>query len=119
MRCMVRNKRKFYYASYIKTNEITDEYGNDTLEVRTIYSSPTLLRVNVSANVGESLVDVFGSKTDYSRTITIAGTECPLTEGCCVWFGVPVTQSNNYRVAKVADSKNGFLVALQEVTSRA
>ena len=28
MRCMVRNKSKFYYASYIDKTEIVDEYGN-------------------------------------------------------------------------------------------
>lgn len=119
MRSLQRNQRELYFAVPTGTEPIRDEYGNDTLDVRTIYSSPTLLRVNVSANVGESLVDIFGSKTEYSRTIVIAGEECPLQEGCRVWFGIPVTQSNNYRVAKVADSKNGFLVALQEVTSRA
>lgn len=118
MRNLQRNQRDLHYAVPTGTEPIKDEYGNDTLEVKTIYSSPTLLRVNVSANVGQDLVDTFGSKTEYSRTISIAGTECPLSEGCRVWFGVPVTQSNNYRVAKVADSKNGFLVALQEVSSR-
>lgn len=118
MRSLQRNQRELHYAVPIGTEPIRDEYGNDTLEVRTTYSSPALLRVNVSANVGEDIAAVFGSKTEYSRTIAIAGTECPLVEGCRVWFGVPVTQSNNYRVAKVADSKNGFLVALQEVSSR-
>ena len=118
MRSLQRNQRELYYAVPIGTEPIRDEYGNDTLEVRITYSSPTLLRANVSANVGEDLAAVFGSKTEYSRTIAIAGTECPLVEGCRVWFSVPVTQSNNYRVAKVADSKNGFLVALQEVSSR-
>lgn len=119
MRSLQRNQRELYFSVPTGTEPIKDEYGNDTLEVKIIYSSPTLLRVNVSANVGQDLVDTFGNKTEYSRTIAIAGTECPLSEGCRVWFGVPVTQSNNYRVAKVADSKNGFLVALQEVTSRA
>jgi hypothetical protein len=118
MRSLQRNQRGLHYAVPIGTEPIRDEYGNDTLEVRTTFSSPAPLRVNVSANVGEHLVDAFGSKTEYSRTITIAGTECPLSEGCRVWFGVQVTQSSNYRVAKVAVSKNGFLVALQEVTIR-
>ena len=118
MRSLQRNQRELHYAVPIDTEPILDEYGNNTLEVKTTYSSPTPLRVNVSANVGRDTIDVFGSKTEYSRTITIAGTECPLCVDCRVWFGVPVTQSNNYRVVGVADSKNGFLVALQEVSSR-
>ncbi len=118
MRNLQRNQRELHYAVPTGTEPIRDEYGNDTLDVKTIYSSPALLRVNVSANIGQELIDIFGSKTEYSRTITIAGTECPLTEGCRVWLGVPVTQPNNYRVVKVADSKNGFLVALQEVSRR-
>lgn len=119
MRNLQRNQRELYYAVPIGTEPIFDEYGNDTLEVRTIFDSPTLLHVNISANVGREAIAVFGNQTEYSRTVSVAGTVCPLIEGCRVWFGVPTTESNNYKVIKVADSKNGFLVALQEVSVRA
>ena len=116
MRNLQRNQRDLYYAVPVSTEPILDEYGNDTLEVETIYSAPTLLRVNVSANVGQDAVAVFGNQTDYSRTISIAADSCPLIEGCPVWFGISTDGANNYKVVKVADSKNGFLVALQEVS---
>ena len=119
MRNLQRNQRGLYYAAPIGTQPILDEYGNDTLEVETIYTSPTLFRANVSANVGEESNAVFGNQTEYSRTISVAGSDCPLTEGCLVWFGVPADKANNYKVVKVADSKNGFLVALQEVSAHA
>lgn len=119
MRDLKRNQRVLHYASVIGTEPITDEYGNDTLEVRTLYGSPTLLRCNVSANMGQEAVEVFGSQTEYSRTISLTGRNCPLVEGTRVWFGVSPDANFNYTVARVADSKNGFLIALREVTPHA
>jgi hypothetical protein len=119
MRNLQRNMRTLHYAVPQGTEPILDEYGNYTLEVRTVYGSPTLLRCNVSANMGQEAVEVFGNQTDYSRTISITGHSCPLTEGCKVWFGVPIDGSHNYVVVRVADSINGFLIALREVTRHA
>ena len=119
MRNLQRNTRTLHYASILRTEPVLDEYGNDTLEVTTIYSPPASLKYNVSANVGQEAVAVFGPLTEYSRTVAITGDSCPLSEGCKVWFGVPVTEQHNYVVVKVADSKNTFLVALREVSRRA
>lgn len=121
MRSLERNKRGFLYAVAVGTESILDEYGNETLEVRTNYDSPTLLRANISANIGQEAVDAFGSQTEYSRTVSLTGESCPLSEGDKVWFGVEPNvdgDNNNYTVARVADSKNGFLVALREVSKR-
>lgn len=121
MRTLKRNQRTLWFALPTGIEPILDEYGNDTLEVRTLYGTPVLLRGNVSANMGEEAIEVFGAQTDYSRTVSLAGS-CPLVEGCPVWFGrVPneAATDNNYVVARVADSKNGFLVALREVTPHA
>ena len=118
MRNLHRNKRDLWYALPVGTQSIVDEYGNDTLEVEPLYSAPIYLAANVSANVGQEAVEVFGAQTEYSRTVSIAGSTA-LIEGALVWFGVEPNddQSNaNYVVARVADSKNGFLVALREVT---
>lgn len=113
MRSLQRNWREITYVTPIGTESIVDEYGNDTLEVETTYSDPVTLRVNVSANVGQEATEVFGALTEYSRTITYCGEECPLFEGCLVTFARRI-----YSVVKVADSKNGFLIALREVTER-
>ena len=117
MRSLQKNWRKLYYATPKSTESILDDYGNDTLEVKTTYSEPVLLNANVSANVGQDAINTFGSITGYSRTISYFGEKCPLVEGSRVWFGVEPTKSHNYKVIKVADSKNGFLIALQEVSS--
>ncbi len=119
MRNLIRNKRELWYAIRVGSTPILDEYGNDTLEVEAVFSSPLYLMANVSANIGQEAVEVFGSQTEYSRTVSITGLECPLVEGCRVWFGsAPNEQENNYNytVARVADSKNGYLVALREVS---
>lgn len=116
MRDLRRNQRTFYYATVVGTESILDEYGNDTLETRTVWSGPVLSKANISANVGEEVVEVFGSHTEYNRTISMA--KCPLTEGDKIWFDIEPSAENNYTVAKIADSKNGFLVALREVSSR-
>lgn len=118
MRNLIRNKRKLWYAFPVGSTPILDEYGNDTLEVEVTFSSPLPFQANVSANVGQEAIEVFGTQTEYSRTVSIAGT-CPLTEGCRVWFGIEPNEqetNHNYTVARVADSKNSYLVALREVT---
>ena len=116
MRDLKRNQRTFYYATVTGKEPIYDEYGNDTLGTRTIYSAPLTLKANISANIGEEAVELFGSQTEYSRTVSMA--KCPLKEGDKVWFDVDPMGENNYVVAKVADSKNGFLIALREVSQR-
>lgn len=110
MRSLQRNWRELSYSTPVSVEPILDDYGNDTLEVKTVYSEKKTLRANVSANVGQDAINVFGSLTGYSRTVTYFGQSCPLIEGSRVWFG-----SGEYLVIKVADSKNGYLIALREV----
>lgn len=118
MRSLQRNWRDLYYATPQRTESLLDEYGNETLEQKSVYSRPKKIRVCVSANVGQEAVNVFGALSDYSRTVTYFGEKCPLVEGSIVWFGVGVSKPHNYVVVKLADSKNGFMVALREVSSR-
>lgn len=118
MRNLLRNGRDLYFALVTGEEPIFDEYGNDTLEVRAIYGSPTPLKCNISANTGQESANVFGSQTQYSRVISIAGTSCPLEEGARIWFGADTESAHNYTVVKVADSKNGFLIALREVSHK-
>ena len=119
MRNFIRNKRSLWYAAPVGSTPIFDEYGNDTLEVEAEFSPPLPFQANVSANVGLEATQVFGSQTEYSRTVSIVGEDCPLVEGCRVWFRVEPNEEGtnyNYTVVRVADSKNGFLVALREVS---
>ena len=111
MRSLIKNKRILTYALPTGTEPILDEWGNDTLEVARKYSDFTEYRANISSAVGEEAVKAFGSMTSYSRTICVAENDCPIAvEGCLIQF-----DSKTYEVVKVADSLNGFLIAVREV----
>lgn len=109
MRTLNRNARPLTYERVLGTEPILDEYGNETLEVRTEYAPPVTISWNVSAAVGEAATEIFGDLTDYSRTISLCG-ECPVSEGDRVTF-----DGKKYKIVKIADSKNAYLLALREV----
>ena len=118
MRSVQRNHRIIWYANPTgETEPILDEYGNDTLEVRTIYHEPKKIKCNVGASGGKDVVEIFGSVTEYNRTISFAGV-CPLVEDSKVWFEKDPTLPHNYVVVRVADAKNDVLVALREVIAK-
>lgn len=114
MRNLYKNQRKCHYANPAGEERILDEWGNETLELEIIYGDPVELSVNYSASAGEETVEVFGTATDYSRTMVFTGS-CPLIEGAKLWIGINPTESANYRVIKVADGLNGYMVAVQEI----
>lgn len=116
MRSLNRNKRQIYYA--LRTGEVPniDDAGFETGELTPAYEAATPLLCNVSAASGQDAVAAFGNFTGYSRTIFVADNNCPMDENTIIWFGVDTSESHNYIVTRKADSKNGILYALQEVT---
>ena len=114
MRNLNRNKRLIYYALRTGSHSDVDEYGNETGESTPTYGERTALMCNISASTGAEAVQAFGSFTGYSRTMVVADPNCPIQEDSIVWFGN--TERYNYIVVRKADSKNGILYALQEVT---
>lgn len=116
MRSLCRNKRLIHYANRESEVANVDEYGNETGELTPVYGAATPLSCNVSAASGEDAVRAFGSFTGYTRTMFVADNGCPIDENTIVWFGVEPTEPHNYIVTRKADSKNGILYALQEVT---
>lgn len=116
MRNLNRNRRLIHYA--LRTGEVAniDEYGNETGELTPAYGAATPLSCNISAAIGEDAVTAFGNFTAYSRSICVADISCPMDVDSIVWFGVDHTEPHNYVVVRKADSKNGILYALREVT---
>lgn len=116
MRNLNRNRRLIHYA--LRTGEVQniDEYGNLTGESTPVYGEATPLLCNVSAAMGGDAVSAFGNFTAYSRSICVADSNCPMDENSIVWFGVVPAEPHNYIVVQKADSKNGVLYALREVT---
>ena len=115
MRSLNRNKRQLYYALYKGEEPVLDEHGYETGESNPTYGEITEIHANVSAAIGEEVVQAFGSFTNYSRIVCVADSNCPIAEHTIVWFGVAATGAYNYIVTRKADSKNGILYALKEV----
>ena len=116
MRSLNRNKRQIYYALRTGDTANVDEYGNETGEHTPTYGERIALRCHISAATGQEAVQAFGSFTGYSRTMSVADNLCPIEEDSIIWFGIEPTDPHNYIVVRKADSKNGILYALQEVT---
>lgn len=116
MRGLNRNKRTIYYANPVGEVAEIDEYGNETGEITLTYSSKASLDCNISAASGEEAVQAFGNFVDYTRTICVADPNCPLKENTAVWFDVSPSKPYNYIVVRKADTKNGVMYALREVS---
>lgn len=116
MRTLNRNKRQIYYALYTGEVNSVDEYGNETGEPVPVYGEAVELRCNVSAATGADAVQAFGNFTNYGRTMCVSDPHCPIDEKTIIWFGIAPSEPYNYIVTRKADSKNGILYALREVT---
>jgi hypothetical protein len=114
MRTLQKNARTCYYANPTgETEMLKDEWGNLTSEAVEKFTEPVKLKANYSQSAGEEVLNVFGSFTDYSKTMVFAG-ECPLVEGSRVWIKNSTAEDSDYIVTKVAESLNFSLVALKE-----
>lgn len=117
--CQSINRRTIYYSepTGVMVN-IRDEWGNETGEVKEMFSEPRTLKVNISQNVGTEYVGVFGSNSIYSRYITLSVHSKQLAERTRIWFKrEPNSDASNYNyvVDKVADSVNTTVLGLREV----
>ena len=123
MRCMVRNKTTFYYASYIGETEIIDEYGNRTGEFSLTYGNPTRVSGNVSAAQGEMQSRQFGESESYDKVIVLDDRNAPIDEHSILWVDtLPHLNENgstdtphDYIVRRVARSINGVSIAIGKV----
>ena len=123
MRCMARNKSKFYYASYIGETEIIDEYGNATGEYEVTYTNPIECNANISAAQGEIKIRQFGESESYDKVIVLDDINAPIDEHSILWVdALPLLNENgttatphDYIVKKVAKSLNGMSIAIRKV----
>lgn len=123
MRSLVRNKTKFYYASYIGETEIKDEYGNHTGEYAISYSNPIECNGNVSAAQGEMQNRQFGESESYDKVIVLDDRNAPIDEYSILWVDTlphlnedgSTDTPHDYVVRRVAKSLNGFAIAIGKV----
>ena len=123
MRCMIRNKTPFYYASYIDETEITDEFGNGTGEYDITYSNPIKVSGNVSAAQGEIQNRQFGESESYDKVIVLNDRNTPIDEYAILWVDTlphlnedgSTDTPHDYIVRKIARSLNGVSIAISKV----
>ena len=124
MRCMARNKSKFYYASYIGETEIIDDSGFNSGEYEITYSNPIKSTGNISAAQGEMQSRQFGESERYDKVIVLDDRNVSIDEHSILWVdtlphlnddGTTATP-HDYVVKKVARSLNGVSIAIRKVT---
>jgi len=123
MRCLKRNKQKFYYAQYTGKTPILDEYGNATLESRIQYSSPILMEANISSTTkgSDSNIELFGTAIQYDKVIVTDDMACPINEYSVLCVDVlPSYDSEgnllyDYIVKRVGKSLNSISYAITKV----
>ena len=124
MRGMVRNKSKFYYASYIGQTEIIDEYGNATGEYENSYSNPIKYLGNVSAAQGEVQSRQFGESESYDKVIVLDDRNAPIDEHSILWVDTlphlnedgTTDTPHDYEVTRKAKSLNSISLAIRKVS---
>jgi hypothetical protein len=120
---MVRNKSKFYYASYIDETEIIDEYGNGTGEYEISYSNPKECKGNVSAAQGEIQSRQFGESESYDKVIVLDDRNAPIDEHSILWVDTlpclnddgTTDTPHDYVCKRIARSLNGVSIAIKKV----
>ena len=132
MKCMSRNKVKFFYALYEGKEAITDEYGNVTGEYAVKHGNPIEFSANISAAKGETQTRQFGENETYDKVIVMDGDAPPIDEYTVLWVdSTPqldedgslavnekgeITTPHDYIVKKVAKSLNVVSLAISKVS---
>lgn len=131
MRCLNKNKVKFWYALYKNRVPTKDDQGRLNGGYTNVYYPPVAYKANISPPQGDVAVQYFGKDVSYSGVIVIDKITFPVNEDSILWVdiiptldkngelklnenGYPVTP-HNYEVKKVAKSLNSVLIAIQKV----
>lgn len=126
MRCLNRNKSKFYYAPYLDKIELEDEYGNRTGQYELMYGKPIEVKGNISAAQGEIQSRQFGDSVTYDKVIVLDNPSTPIDEYSILWIDTlpdlladgSTSTPHDYIVKKVARSLNSVSIAVSKVNVR-
>ena len=116
MRCLIRNKSRFYYANSLGLTEIKDEQGRLTGEYETAYSEPIEMLANISASKGETESLQFGDSLAYDKVLVIDNPDIAIDEYSVLWVDrLDISKPYDYIVKKVAKSLNSVSIAISRV----
>lgn len=132
MRCMNRNKVKFYYALYESRESIMNQYGKPSGQHKVIYGNPIEEYANISAAKGETQTRQFGENESYDKVIVMDLGTPSIDEYSILWVDTEpqlnedgslavndkgeVITPHDYVVKKVAKSLNNVSIAISKVT---
>lgn len=107
MRLNNRNKQPFWYANYVRTCEIYDEYGNQN-GTYAVYGEPVKAYGNISPARGSVEVRQFGDDDLYDKVIAVEDAATPIDENTVLWIGVePETGPWTTEKLDVMTTENG------------
>lgn len=131
MKCMERNKSRFFYSLYEGKTALTDEYGNVTGEYDVVHGNPIEFTANISAAKGETTTRQFGESESYDKVIVMDNDAPNIDEYTILWIDtVPeldedgalavnddgdIITPHDYIVKKVAKSLNSVSIAISKV----
>lgn len=115
MRCLDRNKKSFYYATYQGITKQTDSEGNFTGEYGISYSTPVQAYGNISPAKGNDFSSPFGVAENYDKIIVMADPNFPVETTSVLWIENATTDPYDYIVVKVARSLNSVSIAVRKV----
>lgn len=132
MRCMNRNRSKFFYSLYEGRVPIVNEQGRKTGEYKVVYGNPIEGCANISAAKGETQTRQFGENESYDKVIVMDFVEPSIDEYSILWIDSEpklnddgslavndegeVITPHDYVVKKVAKSLNCVSIAVSKVT---
>lgn len=118
MRTLIRNKIKFFYATYLGVTEVMRD-GLHTGEYQISYSEPVEYYGNISAGNGNSQSELYGlTQGDYDKLIVLEDSTIPITETTVIWLeNNPQSESYDYIVKRVARSLNSVTIAIKKVST--
>ena len=131
MRCMNRNRSRFFYSVYLGKVPVKDEYGNVTGEYEIQLSNPIEGFANISAAKGETQTRQFGENESYDKVIVLDDVNTAIDEYSVLWIdSVPQLNEDgslalnssdeaitpyDYVVTRKAVSLNSVSIAVRKV----
>jgi hypothetical protein len=123
MRCLSRNKVRFFYALYESRELVEDEYGNVTGDYDVIHGDPIEGYANISAAKGETQTRQFGENEAYDKVIVTDNDGPPIDEYSVLWVdALPLLDGEgktetpyDYVVVRRAASLNQVSFAIRKV----
>lgn len=125
MRCLRRNKQRYWYAQYLSSAPAYDEYGNLTGGYDVSHAHPVETFANISPARNVDVVALFGTDLNYDKVLCV-DEKPPYDENALLWIDTaPVIKSDgstdtppDYIVKRLAPSLNSVLIAVSRENMR-